>query len=223
MGDPDRLKIWQVRWHEILNGYPDPDGGASVTLDPLPDMSSDFRLHFNMWQAPQQARQDAFAIFPCGDEMLARVDRHLSSRRIPLDPEQAVGLLRSGLQLAQDAGVTTLPAPEIQIDVLSERDIPMLDAFKNADDPFDEVRDQLSASVRARTGEIGLDAYYFLSEPLYRLRSSYHPADWVRWPLCSNLGTADLTEVNYLLAEGAGPRAGRATGCSFSTGARSSA
>jgi hypothetical protein len=164
-------KVWQLRWHEILNDYPDPDGGPSVTPDPLPAIDSDFRLHFNLWQVPPETRQRAFAILPCGNEMLARVERHLSTRRRPLDPEQAIGLLQTGLRVARSAGVKTLPAGDMQIDVLSEADIPLLDAFQKADDPFYEMRDQLSAGAKARYGEVGFDAYFFLSEPLFRLRS----------------------------------------------------
>jgi hypothetical protein len=53
-----------------------------------------------------------------------------------LEAKQAIGLLRAGLRLAHNAGVKTLPAPEMQIDILSEVDIPLLDAFQNAGDPF---------------------------------------------------------------------------------------
>ncbi len=202
MNKTSQQQAWQLRWHEILNDYPDPDGGPSITPDPLPNMDSDFRLHFNLWQVPPEARQRAFAILPSGNDMLARVERHLSAQRRPLDPEQAIGLLRTGLRLAHSAGVKRLPGHEMQIDVVSEVDIPLLDVFQSADDPFYEIRDGLSARAMARHGEIGFDAYFFLSEPLYRLRSSYHSADWVMWPLCGDPGAADLTEAGYLLQEG---------------------
>jgi len=65
-----RQTVWQLQWHEILNDYPDPDGGASATRAPLLELESDFRLHFNLWQVPLEARLRAFAIFPCGTEML---------------------------------------------------------------------------------------------------------------------------------------------------------
>jgi hypothetical protein len=152
-----------------------------------------------MWQVPREGRQRAFAILPCGNEMLARIDRCLSAHRMPLDPEQAVGLLRSGLQLAQNAVVTTLPTPETQIEILSEAEVPLLDM--RAESPFVEITDGLSDAAMKHQGEIDLDAYFFLSEPLYRLRSSYHPAYWVRSPLCSDPGAADLTETSYLLEQ----------------------
>jgi hypothetical protein len=71
-----------------------------------------------------------------------------------------------------------------------------------AGSPFAEITDGLSDAAMRHHGEIGLDAYFFLSEPLYRLRHSYHPAYWLRWPLCSDLGAADLTETSYLLEQG---------------------
>lgn len=202
MSGPNQQRKWQLRWHEILNDYPDPDGGASETPDPLPDLDSDFRLHFNLWQAPWEARRRAFALLPCGDEMLARVDRHLCARRVPLSAEQAIDLLRSGLRLARQAGVRELPAPDLPIDVLSASDVPLLEVFMTADNPFRDVADGLSDGAMAHHGTIGSQAYFFLSEPLYRLRASCGPANWVRWPLCSNSADADLTEASYLLEEG---------------------
>jgi hypothetical protein len=202
MSDISRPKLWQLQWHEILNEYPDPDGGASVTPDPPPQLDADYRLHFNLWQVPQEARRRAFTIFPCGKEMLARVDQHLSAHRAPLDPEQAVELLRAGLKLGRDAGVNSLPAYDVRIETLSEKDIPLLEVFQHADDPFCGIVDRLNDCATARHGCAGRDAYFFLLEPLYRLRSAYQVADWVLWPLCSDAGAADLTEARYRLFEG---------------------
>src|SRR5262245_115988 len=87
MTTSSRQRQWQLQWHEILNDYPDPDGGDSVTPEPLPELDTDFRLQFNLWQLPREARQRAFAILPCGAEMLARVDEYLSARPEPLEPD----------------------------------------------------------------------------------------------------------------------------------------
>ena len=88
MSTSSRQRQWQLQWHEILNDYPDPDGGDSVTPEPLPELDADFRLQFNLWQLPREARQRAFAILPCGAEMLARVDEYLSARLEPLEPSR---------------------------------------------------------------------------------------------------------------------------------------
>src|SRR5262245_25922627 len=197
-----RPKVWQLQWHEILNEYPDPDGCASATPEPLPELDADYRLHFNLWQVPREARQRAFTIFPCGNEILARVDQHLSAHRGPLDTEQALRLVRAGIKLGQDAGVKDLPTCEMQIEVLSEKDIPLQEVFQHAGDPFCAIADRLSEGAIAHHGDAGGDAYFFLSEPLYRLRNAFGVADWVRWPLCSNPEAADLTEARYRLFEG---------------------
>jgi hypothetical protein len=66
MSDTNRQRAWQLRWHEILNDFPDPDGGPSVTPDPLPELDADFRLQFNLWKAkarplaPPRARRTAW-------------------------------------------------------------------------------------------------------------------------------------------------------------------
>ena len=41
-----RHSEWQLRWHEILNEFRDPDGGASATPNPSPDLDGVDRLHF---------------------------------------------------------------------------------------------------------------------------------------------------------------------------------
>jgi hypothetical protein len=203
MSASSRQRQWQLRWHEILNDYPDPDGGDSVTPQPLPDLDADFRLQFAVWQLPRQARQRAFAILPCGDEMLTRVDRHLSAHREPLEPPQAIGLLRRGLGLVRDAGVEDAPSWDMQIDILCESDIPLLEAFMRADDPFYGLMDGQSDRAGAHHGEAGRDARDFLREPLYRLGgNAYQVADWVLWPLCSGPGAVDLTKAPYRLWQG---------------------
>ena len=203
MSTSSRQRQWQLQWHEMLNDYPNPDGVDSVTPEPLPELDGDFRLQFDVWQLPREARRRALAILPCGDEMLARVDQHLSAYREPLEPEQAAELLRRGLRLARDAGVEEVPSGDMQIDILSESDIPLLEVFMRAGDPFDGLLDDLMDQARAHHGEAGLDAYYFLREPLYRFGgNAYQVADWVQWPLCSGPGAADLTEARYLLWQG---------------------
>jgi hypothetical protein len=201
MSMSSRPRHWQLQWHEILNDYPDPDGGDSVTPEPLPELDADFRLQFNLWQLPREARQRAFAILPCGAEMLARVDEYLSARPEPLEPEQAITLLRTGLERARESGVQDVPSWEMHIDIV-KMDTPIVQVFQHAGDPLDNVTDDLCDRARAHHGEVGWDAYFFLREPLYRLRSDYAVANWVVWPLCSSPGDADLMEASYRLSEG---------------------
>src|SRR5215510_7812453 len=143
MSTSSRQRQWQLQWHEILNDYPDPDGVDSVTPEPLPELDGDFRLQFDVWQLPREARQRALVILPCGDEMLARVDQHLSAHREPLEPEQAAELLRRGLRLVRDAGVEEVPSWDMQIDILSESDTRLLEVFMRSGDPFDGLLDDL--------------------------------------------------------------------------------
>src|SRR5262249_607859 len=128
--------------------------------------------------------------------------KHLSARPEALEPDQAVALLHAGLELARDAGVQELPSREMRADIISEQDIPLLQAFMQAGDPFCSLSDNMSDPARARRGEAGWDAFFFLREPLYRLRSAYQVADWVLWPLCSKPGDVDLMEARYRLIQG---------------------
>jgi len=89
----------------------------------------------------------------------------------------------------------------MHIDIVA-MDTPLMQAFQHAGDPFDSVMDGLSDRARAHRGEAGCDAYFFVGEPLYRLRNDYHVVRWVSWPLCSAAGDCDLTESSYRLNEG---------------------
>jgi hypothetical protein len=37
-GRSPKPQIWQLQWHGILNDYPNPEGGGSITPGPLPDL-----------------------------------------------------------------------------------------------------------------------------------------------------------------------------------------
>ena len=91
-----------------------------------------------------------------------------------------------------------MPSWEMHIDIV-EMDTPLVQVFQHAGGPLDNVTDDLCDRARAHHGEVGWDAYFFLREPLYGLRSDYAVANCVVWPLCSSPGDADLMEASYRL------------------------
>lgn len=198
---------WQRCWHEILDDYEHPEESETDkgVPDPLPEMSSDFRLQFHFWYvnwpAGIKARRRAFAILPRGKAMLARVEKHLSSRSVAIEPEAAITLLRQGLSLTRQLGFETAD-PSQHIRIMGENDLPLLEAFAAANSPFIYLRDNLSDLILRECAQTGRDAYFFLDEPLYQLSTSYDVANWILWPLCAPLGTTDPTEAAYRLYEG---------------------
>jgi hypothetical protein len=199
---------WQRRWHGILDDYDhpeDPEGQDKGIPDPLPDMDSDFRLQFYFWHTGwrdgAEARKRAFRLLPRGEAMLARIESHLAARPEAMGPDQARDVLRQGLALLRKMAFDG-PNPDEPVRVLSEDDIPLLEAFGSADTPFIHLRDRLGELARQESGQAGEKAYYFLSEPLYRLASTYDVSAWVKWPLCGPARSDDPTQAGYRLSAG---------------------
>lgn len=65
-----------------------------------------------------------------------------------------------------------------------------------------DLRDTLGDMAEKHGGRVGMQAFYFLSEPLYQLAASYEVADWIRWPLCASPDADDPTLPIYQLATG---------------------
>ena len=93
--------------------------------------------------------------------------------------------------------VVTLPGHERDEHVLAERQLTHVAGGS--------VREHVARAhdfARTHHGEAGWDAFFFLNESLYRLRSAYQVADWVLWPLCSKSDEVDLMEARYRLCQG---------------------
>lgn len=203
---PQDPVAWQRRWHQILDTYEDhPDEAADDkgVPEPLPDMDRDFRLQFNFWfggwKHGAQARKRAFSILPRGDQLLARVEAYLSVKPAAIDADHAMMILRKGVDLTQGLGIEA-PDPFGPIRVLANPAVSVHDAFARADSPFIHLRDAMGDMAEKETGQAGVAAYYFLSEPLYRLGTTYDVSRWVAWPLCSSAtATDDPSTAAYLL------------------------
>lgn len=190
---PQDPLAWQRHWHQILDSYDDhPDEVADDkgVPDPLPDLDHDFRLLFNFWSADwpsgADARKRAFAILPRGDQLLARIEDYLSTPAQAIDADQATTILRQGVDITRRAGFDT-PDPAGPVRILARPAVSLNDAYSRAESPFVDVRDAMDDMAENEAGEAGAAAYYFLSEPLYRLATTYDVSSWIVWPLCSRL------------------------------------
>ncbi|RTQ35212.1 hypothetical protein EJP69_12570 [Variovorax gossypii] len=198
MLSPEQRK-WQRHWHEVFDAALGPDGPPG---EPLPDdIDTDFRLQFELWDLPAEARARAFSVFPNAAGMLARIDAHRSAPPSAIDADEATRILRDGLKLLRRLGIES-PEPDAAVAVLDTGKVSLHDAFSKADSPFIELHDALHDMALRETGEAGKDAYFFLSEPLYRLAASYAVAHWICWPLCAQPGAPDATEAEYRLWRG---------------------
>ncbi|MBB4005567.1 hypothetical protein [Aurantimonas endophytica] len=198
------VEQWQHHWHAILDrekveleNRPDP---AS-----LPPFDEDFRLHFALWtldaERGARIRREAFGLLPCGELIADRVERHLRTPSHSMDGREAEAALRDGLRLVKAQGIDA-PDDADSIRFFDASTVSYLEAFQEADTPFEALRDGLSGLAERRSGTLGQKAFFFLSEPLYRLASNYAVSEWVRWPLCSCDSEPDLTEPAWRLSIG---------------------
>ncbi|QEI05690.1 hypothetical protein FXN63_07420 [Pigmentiphaga aceris] len=204
----DHPAHWQRRWHEILDIHaPEEDDAISQTGSPqsLPDVGDDSRLHTAFWSVGStddaDARRQLISILPAGELMLARLEAHLSRAPETIDADQARLLLRQGLMSINSLNLEA-PEPDAPVRLLDESLEPLLSAFATADSPFIHFRDMLGELAQQHSGQVGMQAFYFLSEPLYQLAASYEVADWIRWPLCAAPDADDPTLPIYQLAVG---------------------
>jgi integrase len=132
MSTSGRQRQWQLHWHEILSDYPDPNGGDSVTPERLPELDADFRLQFNLWQLLREARQRAFAILPCGDEMLKRRAKSVGLKGVTNHSFRAAGIttfphsgraLDDARRLANHASVNTTKLYDHRTQAVSSQDV----------------------------------------------------------------------------------------------------
>ena len=173
-------ETWQRTWHTILDAH----GVETLRPKPLPPISEDFRLHFDVWSAPVEARRAAFSILPCGDALFERAERVLDHANSPLTPDEAEAALRDALRMLATFG-NEAPHPETPITHIGPSAATLHQAFADACTPALDLDDTLPARAHNAGGTQAEAAYYFLSEPLYRLRSDYDVAHWVVWPLCA--------------------------------------
>ena len=133
--------------------------------------------------------------------MLGRLEAHLSNPHKTIDVDQARALLRHALMRVRQLNLDA-PDADSPIRVMDESMVPLLTAFAQADTPFVNLRDALGDMAEKHSGRIGMQAFYFLSEPLYQLAASCEVADWIRWPLCASPDINDPTLPIYRLATG---------------------
>jgi len=203
--DMNHPALWQQGWHQILDVHAPDEDDADGPSGILPDPGDDGRVHNAFWliggAAHAGARAQAMHIMPAGDRMLARLEAHLSDPPAAIDVDQAKALLRHALILVRQLNLDA-PDADLPIRVMDESMLPLLTAFAHADNPFVNFRDALGNMAEQHSGTIGMQAFHFLSEPLYQLAASYEVADWIRWPLCASADADDPTLPICQLATG---------------------
>lgn len=180
----EQLRFWQNHWRQIM--------GKPVHVEIEPDC--DFDLHFDIWELEKERFFKLFEPFPKGQEIAKKAFQLRSGNEMGLTTK-----LNSEDQLLAEAKESInriqrlFPSEELvkpQISIQYGDNKRRLDVLNGMDPISIDVDDQLPILIKKANGEKAYHAYFFLSEPLYRISSSYIPSNWILWTL------TELPEMN---------------------------
>jgi hypothetical protein len=156
-------------------------------LDVEAEPSCDFDLHFDIWDLDRERFFKLFEIFPSGKQLAEKAYRlrwgDLGELKTPLINEE---LLIAEAKKSIDIINKLVPSDELtsaKISVVYGNEKLRLEVLSKADPISVDVDDELSTLIKKANSEQAYNAYFFLSEPMYRLASSYTPRNWVLWTL----------------------------------------
>ncbi len=176
----DIRRTWLRHWHSVI----DDAFGSDPTFDfesAYQDPYTDFRMHFQTWDLPDENLRRCFEILPLGKEMCTRASelRHLLRSDIPTTTEnEALELFRSGLdgfaKFVEDEELQKPPR------LLRVRQSELIEQTRNTDRIaiLFETAEQMCVIDEDKS-----KAGSFLCETLYRLAHSYDVVDYITWPL----------------------------------------
>ena len=146
----------------------------------------DFDLHFDIWQLSDDTFEELFKVFPRGAIIAERALqlKYGSNEELhkPLNKEELLDEVKNAISLLQQIE----PCEELnnpKITFVSGNSKLRLESLSSADSLSVFVDDEFSTYVKNGTGEVGYSSYFFLSEPMYRLASSYTSSHWILWSL----------------------------------------
>lgn len=159
--------------------------GKPLNVETDPDCDLD--LHFDIWDLEKDLFFKLFEKFPKSQELaerayllrwgeLGELNNKLSSE------EELIQEAKKSIQSIYNL----FPSDELKnpkIVVKYGNDKLRLELLSKAGSISTEVDDELCDLIEKANGENGYNAYFFLSEPMYRLSSSYIPSNWILWTL----------------------------------------
>lgn len=181
---------WQVLWRELL--------GEQV--DELPDIDCDFILHFDIWDLEQSKLEKCFSVFPNGLKILDRAqqvrDAKIASH---FSDDNTVLALLDAMNERVASVLRQSPIISDNKRVIRGDDEKRQEVFAQADPITIDLDDSFSQIIQTKLGDKAYAAYFFLSEPLYRLTDYYQVAYWVIWPMLEDLYEIEPYEPGYEL------------------------
>ena len=193
---------WQKKWREAL-GEP---------TDSMPDYREDYCLQFDIWNISKEKLAERFSIFPNGEKIFRRVDdvRKNLPKSSEIDDQALIQMLNqmnrdieSVLRQNGEEGIMRLNAEKSDIEKLSVyrgNETLRREVLKYADTPLIHLDDELCEIVRKYCGDVGYEAFFFLSEPLYQLSGCYYSVShWIMWAMVEDEFDVDPYRQAYEL------------------------
>jgi hypothetical protein len=176
-------KIWQNEWRQIM--------GKPINVDV--EVDCDFDLHFDIWDLDKTKFLELFKSFPKGIEIGNNAfnlrNGLIEEFNQKLNKDQIISETLKAIKDIQSIAFTDeLNNPNILF--RTGKSISDITDLNYSERISIEIDDRMSAFIKKGTGENGYNAYHFLSEPMYRMRSSYITSHWILWTL------ADSNNVN---------------------------
>lgn len=177
---------WQRKWREAL-GEP---------TDSMPDIRDDYALHFDIWNVGDKKLEECFSIFPNGDRLLRRVKEvrkthpqsaEINDNKLLKKLDQMNKDIESVLRDFGDEELIELNGEKsaaVKRSVYRGDEALRCKLFENADSPTIHLDDELCEIIEKHCGEVGYEAFLFLSEPLYQLSGCYYTVShWIVWAM----------------------------------------
>ena len=179
----EQYKIWQNEWRQIM--------GKPINVDV--EINCDFDLHFDIWELDKTKFLELFNSFPKGMEIGNNAynlrNGLIKEFKQKLNKDEIISeTLKAIKDIREIAYTEELNNPNIFF--RTGRSISDINDLNYSERISIGIDDQMHDFIKKGTGENGCNAYHFLSEPLYRMRSSYIPSHWLLWEL------ANINKVN---------------------------
>ena len=172
----EQQKIWQKEWRQIM--------GKSINVDIEPD--ADFDLQFDIWELEKEQFFRLFESFPKGKEIAEKAYLLNNENGGYLDnaltKDEIFTEVRNAIEIIQQIS----PSEELKnpkISFFSGDDNQRVELLNEADILSINVDDEISTFIKNASGQKGYDACFFLTEPFYRISTSYIDVNWILWGL----------------------------------------
>lgn len=186
----DIYKKWQIEWRKIMGFDPNTDS----------EYDSDFDIHFGLWDLDKDKLHECFSILPFGEEMYSRVIIRLEKDKSKAFKDEYLQELAETALLRLTSYINSPELKNVKIRIVRGNEEDRLRLLMNADSIAQELQDDLCDLIKQKSGEQAYAAYFFLTEPLYRMSSYYEPVNWVLWSL-TGIQNNDPFEPIYRLWE----------------------